>query len=255
MAKLFFQVYGDPKLPKLVILHGLLGSHRNWLTFAKQICNRYQVYLLDLRNHGSSEFSNTMTYEEMSGDIEKFAQIENLKTFDLMGHSMGGKVAMRFASDHPHFVNRLLIIDIAPKIYEPHYYKMIQFLNGLNLSDFNHRKQLEDSISEIVEDWAFRQFLMTNIKRNNKSEFYWSINLPVVLSHMDSISENPLEFGEIYKGSTFFIIGSNSEFVKSSDHKQIHLFYPFAKILSIQGGHNLHIENKTGLMELLDELH
>ena len=246
-----YQSMGDPRFPNLIILHGLMGSSRNWLSLAKQLEAYYNIFLIDLRNHGASPHFDSMTYKEMADDIHHICQIESLQEIQLMGHSMGGKVAMQFSIDYPELLDRLIVLDIAPKQYKPHYYETLQFINGVDISEFNNRKSLEESLEEAIPDWAFRQFILSNVKRDNSKGFYWSVNLPVIIQELDQIASSPLQINDSFDGETVFIGGDQSDFILPEDHKKIRKHFPKSEILSIESGHNIHIDNSSALLDLL----
>ena len=126
--KLNYKKIGEGRA--LVILHGLFGSLDNWQTLGKKFVEQYAVYLLDLRNHGHSPHSDDWTYDLMCDDLMEFLNDNNLDKIYLLGHSLGGKVAMQFALKYPERVDKLIVADIAPKYYPPHHEQVLAAMNA-----------------------------------------------------------------------------------------------------------------------------
>jgi pimeloyl-ACP methyl ester carboxylesterase len=251
MARLSFQHFQNDERPDLIILHGLLGSSRNWGLIGKQLANYFNVFALDLRNHGNSPHCESMSYGEMSSDLYEFMQDHGIQNATVLGHSMGGKVAMRFAMENTGWIDSLIVLDIAPKKYEHHYYELLQEMQHIHLDSFTDRKSLESTFEKIVPDWAFRQFLMTNIKRDSNKKFQWVINLPVIIESLPHISGMPFEEGSEYEGESVFIKGTRSDFITESDINCIQKYFKNAEIQNVEAGHNVHIDNKDDLISLL----
>jgi pimeloyl-ACP methyl ester carboxylesterase len=253
--KLFYRKYGTG--PKLIILHGLYGSSDNWIGIARKLENHYTVLLPDLRNHGASPHSPTHTYAEMVDDIQQFYLDTNTENAFLIGHSMGGKVAMQFAAEYPEKVNRLMIVDIAPKNYlignksykHIRQHEMIlELLENPDLSRFHSRKELDDYFSLRIKEETVRHFLLKNIHRTNTGHFEWKMNAGILRDSFRSmVGEVNMEWFEermpITAYPVTFVRGLKSEYVTDSDWNEIRKIYPEANIVDISdAGHWLHSE-------------
>ncbi|MCX6222924.1 MAG: alpha/beta fold hydrolase [Bacteroidia bacterium] len=264
--KLHYRQYGSG--PALIILHGLYGSSDNWINIAKQLQEHYTVLLPDLRNHGASPHTPTHTYEEMANDLLQFYEETNTEDAYLIGHSMGGKVAMRFAAEHPEKVNRLMIIDIAPKNYLTgdrsfkhirQHELILQLLDNPDLSKYQSRKELDDYFGSKIKEESLRMFLLKNIHRSHAGIFEWKINAEVLRDTFHSIvSEMDLSWFEermpITAYPVTFVRGLNSEYVSDDDCKVIRKIYPEAKLVNFEGaGHWLHAEQPSKLVATILE--
>jgi pimeloyl-ACP methyl ester carboxylesterase len=263
---LHYRQYGSG--PKLVILHGLYGSSDNWITIARHLQEHFMVLLPDLRNHGASPHSQSHTYEEMVSDLCEFFEETDTSEAYLIGHSMGGKVAMRFAADYPEKVNRLMVVDIAPKNYlvagstfkHIRQHEMIlELLQSPDLYQFQSRKELDEFFSSRIKEESVRLFLLKNIHRNHSGVFEWKINAPVLRDSFRSIVSETDQawFTERLPITAYpvtFVRGLNSEYVSDPDWKEIRKIYPEARLVDFPGaGHWLHAEQPSKLIETILE--
>lgn len=254
-VQLYYESLGKSGNPPLVILHGLLGSSRNWLNVGKMLSELFDVYLLDLRNHGNSPHTNTMDYNEMVDDLLIWVNEHNINNFYLLGHSLGGKVAMTFACRYPERLKALIIEDIVPKEYALRYSKEFQAMNDLHLETIKNRSDADKSMELTIPDWAWRQFLLTNLKHTPDKNFHWQINLPIITASLLEIMKNPLKSDDLYNGTTLFLRGENSDFIDNEDYPKIYRHFPNATIINFtHTGHNIHVENTAGLIEALKKL-
>jgi len=242
--------------PPLIILHGLLGAMDNWRSQAKHLSTSQTVITVDLRNHGDSPHVKGMSYREMADDIIALTKHENIASFDLLGHSMGGKVAMHLALAHSKRVNRLIVVDIAPKAYPLWHQKILQVLINTPLQTLQTRQEINDFLSEWIADRTERAFMLKNLKRTNKvssqkkqnlqqaphQNYQWRCNIP-------EISKNYLKIAgfskttQQYSKQTLFIKGENSSYIEESDSTLINTLFPNATIVSIKNsGHLPHFE-------------
>lgn len=240
---------GAGKAP-LVLLHGLLGSGRNWQTAGAGLAEAAggrNVWALDLRNHGKSPWHDVMTYDAMVADVLAWLDARGLGAVDLMGHSMGGKVAMALACRHPERVRRLVVVDIAPKDYLSHGHRAeFAAMNELRLAELQSRGEAELKMEGRVPDWAMRKFLTTNLERGEDGAWRWSVNLPVLTAALPALEENPLHEGEWFAGPTRVIRGGKSRYVKDEDVARLTEFFPAARIENIAAaGHNPHMETRV----------
>lgn len=142
-----------------MILHGFLGMGDNWKTLGNKFADAgFQVHLLDLRNHGRSPHSREMNYELMANDINEYCNGNHLKNIFLLGHSMGGKVAMQTAATFPDLVEKLIIVDISPKYYAPHHQQILEGLSLLNKTLLSSRAEAEELLGQFIKDEGTRLF-------------------------------------------------------------------------------------------------
>ena len=138
--------------PALVILHGLLGSSRNWTTIGRALQDRYDVHAVDLRNHGGSPHEEAMRWSEMLGDLQAYLDLHGLTNVTLMGHSLGGKVAMRYACLNPEVIEKLIIVDIAAKAYPPYHDNEFRAMKRIATGELASRKEAEELLEPMVPD-------------------------------------------------------------------------------------------------------
>lgn len=241
---LFGRDLGGPGLPPLVILHGMLGSSRNWQTVGRDLAAHRHVFALDLRNHGQSPHAEPMDYGAMAGDVAAWLDGSGTGPVELVGHSMGGKVAMLLACREPSRVTRLVVVDIAPKAYAwPAHRGEFAAMGELNLGDLTSRAEAEMRMEGRVPDWAMRKFLATNLQRDDSGVWSWLVNLPLLARSLPNLESNPLGDDDRFMGSALFIVGAKSGYVREPDHAAILRHFPQARIVALAGsGHNPHID-------------
>ncbi len=246
-VQLAFEEYGDLKNKPLILLHGFFASSRNWRQMAKQLAKIYHVYVLDMRNHGLSPHAAEMDYPLMAEDLKCFMDSHQLQKANILGHSMGGKVAMWFALNHPERVHKLLVADISPVSYHHSFDKTINALMQLPLDQISNRKQADDFLQPFIPELAYRQFLLQNIQLKN-GQYSWRIDLEVFYRTADKIIAFPkLESIKPYLGEVLFLMGENSTYL---DEPAIKTSFPEAKISIIKGAnHWLHIDKPAEFLE------
>ncbi|MEO9894008.1 alpha/beta fold hydrolase [Aurantibacter sp.] len=228
----------------LLILHGFLGMSDNWKTLGNKYAEKgFQVHLIDQRNHGKSFWSDEFNYELLASDIVAYLHHHQKEKCSIIGHSMGGKTAMQFASSYPNYLEKIIIADIAPKYYPPHHQNIIDALNMLNLSEIDSRSGAESELEKHISEFGIRQFLLKNLYWINKGELGWRFNLSVLSEKMEEIGEN-IASSSIFEGQTLFLKGDRSEYVIAADEGNIKNHFPNAQIETIDNaGHWLHAEN------------
>jgi esterase len=264
--QLFYRVEGSGT--PLVIIHGLYGSSDNWLTVAKKLSTVYQVFLIDQRNHGRSPNSEEHSYEAMKNDLAEFFDQQKIEKAIVLGHSMGGKTAMCFAADYPERIEKLIVVDIAPKDYfllndESQYYlhnNILRAMLEIDFSKIDSRKQVENYLNERIDSFQIVQFLLKNVHRNKESHrFEWRINVQVLYDNLDEIIKgvNARWFDDrlpIYNYPVLFVKGTNSNYILIEDFASIRRIYPESKIVEIpDAGHWLHAEQPQLFMETIWE--
>ena len=249
--KLNFDQYGDDaSKDPLIIIHGLYGSAANFRGLAKIYSADFNVYCLDLRNHGNSPHSDDITYSLMAADVVEFMDDQGLDHAHILGHSMGGKTAMQLALNHPERIDKLVLGDIAPVLYPHHHEKIFEGLVALPLDQISSRGEADKFLADYVNEAGVRAFLLTNLKRNDDGGFEWRINLSALIKEYDHIAAAPE--GHSYDGETLFVRGANSDYVADEYVPETMEIFPNAKIETIDScGHWLHSEKPKEFSEIL----
>jgi pimeloyl-ACP methyl ester carboxylesterase len=251
--QLFHRDLGGAGRPPLVILHGILGSSRNWQTAGVDLAARYHVCALDLRNHGASPHAEPMTYEAMMADVVEWLEAQGTGPATVLGHSLGGKVAMLLACRQPERVARLVVEDIAPVDYSATRHRAeFDAMNALDLAGLRSRAEAERSLEARVPDWGLRKFLTTNLDRGQDGRWRWTINLPVLSRALAELAKNPLQPSDRFAGPAAFIVGGKSAYVRAEDWPGIVRHFPAAtrEILPL-AGHNPHMETRQAFVGLV----
>jgi len=239
---LYSKIEGEGK--PLLILHGYLGMSDNWKTLAGQFVSEgFQTHALDLRNHGRSLHSDEFTYDLMVQDILDYCQENNLEKISILGHSMGGKLAMFFATKYSEKVDKLIVADIAPKYYRPHHQDIMAGLNAIDFSKKPDRSEVDELISQHVSDFGTRQFLMKSLYWVEPGQLGFRFNLPVFNEKIDNIGQ-VLPEDAVFEKPTLFLRGEKSNYIKDEDFDLIKKHFPNSEIKTIaNSGHWLHAEN------------
>ena len=244
--------FENPSAPPLVILHGLLGSSRNWTTIGRALAENFDVHALDLRNHGQSPHADSMSWENLSADVATYLDAHALQNATLMGHSLGGKIAMRQACDAPDRIARLAVVDIAAKRYPPYHLPEFEAMRRVPVDRIDSRKEAEAILGGTIGDWAMRQFLMTNLVRNDAGGFRWQINLAALDAALPRMAGNSLEAGMQYAGPSLLIAGGRSQFLAPGDAEAMKTYLPRLEVHTLpEAGHNVHIDDRSGFLEAL----
>lgn len=231
---------GDP----FVILHGLFGASGNWHTLARSVfCRYYTVYTLDLRNHGRSPHADAIDYPHMAADLRRFLDDHGLDNVHLMGHSMGGKAAMELALSAPERVDKLIVVDIAPKAYPPYHTDILEALMDVDLSKMNSRVDVDHALADRIPDPAVRRFLLKNLSYNSDKKSYgWDLNLEAINGNYGALNDG-ISNGRKYEGPTLFLRGGDSGYVKEEDKDAIRELFPAAEFETIENaGHWVHAD-------------
>lgn len=252
VVNLFHTDLGGAGNPPLILLHGLLGSSRNWLTTGRDLARHWHVQALDARNHGKSAPDPVMTYEAMAGDVADWMQGQGLAKATLMGHSMGGKTAMLLACRRSELVERLIVVDIAPKDYAWAAHRAeFAAMNELDLGSLNSRTEAELRFEGRVPNLGMRKFLTTNLERDEAGAWRWIVNLPVLTQALPVLERDSLAPADRYSGPTLFIAGGKSAYVQAPDQAAIRAHFPTARIEVIpEAGHNPHMETREQFVKL-----
>lgn len=226
----------------LLILHGFLGMSDNWKTLGNQYAEDFEVHLIDQRNHGRSFHSDIFSYDLMVNDLRNYINFHELKNVHIIGHSMGGKVAMQFALTHPNILDKIVIADIAPKEYPPHHQYILKALSEVDFTIQKSRKEIEKTLSYYIPETEVIQFLMKNIYRKEKTELAYRFNLNVLRNNYNEVISS-FNTDEIFTKPTLFLKGSNSNYITSDDIITINRNFSNVAIEEIKdSGHWLHAE-------------
>lgn len=238
--KLAFETYGEGAKPPLIILHGFFASSRNWRQIAKKLANYYYIYVLDLRNHGLSPHCPDMDYPTMAADLNLFMDEQSLQTANIMGHSMGGKVAMWFALNNPQKIQKLIVADISPVSYQHSFDKTIQALKSLPLDTISNRKQADVYLATDISELSYRQFLLQNLHLKD-GHYCWRVDLDIFNQTADNIIAFPsIDLTSPFVDEVLFIMGGNSTYLNVH---AIDSFFPNAEIAILeQANHWLHVD-------------
>ena len=236
---LHYRVLG--KGAPMVILHGLFGSSDNWQSQAKKLAEFYTVYLVDLRNHGHSFWSPAHTYALMAEDVHNLIEELNLKNIILIGHSMGAKVAMTLAQQHPNLLDKLILVDMGVKEYPMHHQHILAGIHGLNLDAYKSRGEAEIDLEKHLENQGVRQFLLKNLYWKSKGELAWRMNVSVLEKNMcEILSAIPKQ---VVLTTTLFIRGELSNYILDEDIPEMENVFPDSEFETILGaGHWVHAE-------------
>ncbi len=239
---LFSRVIGEGE--PLIILHGLFGMGDNWQTLGKKWAEQgYAVHIIDQRNHGQTENTEDFSYQLMSDDLLAYLDQHGLDKVSILGHSMGGKVAMLFATQHPERVNKLMIVDIAPKGYPVHHNEIIAGLKTLDFSILTSRREADAELAKSLPNMAIRQFLLKSLYWVEKGQLGLRFNLDSISKHIEMVGEALLPEAT-FDGPTTFIRGANSGYIVDGDMDLIRHHFPAAQLVTAPGaGHWVHAEN------------
>ena len=249
--ELAFEELGSPHDEPLIILHGFFASSRNWRQVAEKLAAKFHVYVLDMRNHGVSPNHPLMDYPSMAADLLLFMENRGLTTASLLGHSMGGKVAMWFALNHPERMDKLIVVDIAPVSYKHCFNNLIQALKSLPLHEISNRKQAEMLLASAIPELGYRQFLLQNLILK-EGAYCWRVDLDIFYRMAPNIIAFPsVEQIAPFTGKTLFLAGADSGYVKTDD---VSTMFPDATLNVIaNAGHWLHVQQPGVFIERVEQ--
>ena len=251
--ELNYRQYSENGAPVLV-LHGLFGSLSNWGWHCKQLAQQYAVYGVDLRNHGDSPHSDQLDYQVMADDVRELIVRLELKSCCIVGHSMGGKVAMQLALGFPDLVEKLVIVDIAPVSYPENadrHRSVLVGMDAVKLNEIKSRAEAEVTLRDYIPQEATRKFLLTNLVRNKEGSFEWRLDKDSIRKNYANLRAELIATMSFLK-PVLFIKGSLSPYIKPEHEAQIKELFPAASVkLLMDAGHWLHAEKPQALQKIL----
>lgn len=229
----------------LVIFHGLFGQLDNWNTLGRVFGEHFTTHLVDLRNHGRSFHSTDSSFDAMVQDIVVYMEAHNLSKIHLLGHSLGGRVAIEFAMKHSDKLDHLIIADMAPKAYPPHHNAILKALHSVDFSQVEKRSDVDDVLKQYIPEVGVRQFLLKNVYHLDEGGYGFRFNLDVLSENYTNLVGTNLTPGQFH-GPTLLLGGEKSDYILPEDEMIIKQRFPQAKIEQIKNaGHWLHAENPT----------
>lgn len=242
---LFYRRYGIEGNQPLIILHGLFGISDNWVTFGRRIADEgFDVIIPDQRNHGHSPHSDNFNYLALTDDLFDLIEKLNLKNIMVIGHSMGGKVAMRFTLENQQMVSKLLVVDISLKAYgdRPHHRNIIESMQAIDFETVTSRSEVEEILAHRVDSIRIRQFLMKNLYWKDKNTLDWRINLDGIARNLSEMFD-AIETNILFSKPTLFIRGGLSDYILPEDYPKIRANFLRAEIITIEdASHWVHAE-------------
>jgi esterase len=247
--ELAYDALGETGAP-VVVLHGLLGSARNWTGIARQLADARRVFALDLRNHGRSPWADTMSFEEMAGDVAAFIERHELRPADVIGHSLGGKVAMRLVLTRAALVERLVVVDVAPVAYPHTFGPFVEAMQQVDLAAVRQRSDADRQLGRTISDAVVRNFLLQNLVKTDAG-YAWRVNLQALAANMPELLGFPAPGDDaVYLGPTLFVAGGRSGYVKAEHRPLIERLFPHAEHAVIAGaGHWVHAEQPAEFLD------
>ncbi len=246
--QLHYQIQGQGQL--LILLHGLFGSSDNWGVVAKHFSQHYQVISVDLRNHGKSPHSAMQTYPQMAEDILTLCDTLGLAQIHLLGHSLGGKVAMQFATQNQHRMGKLIVVDMAMRAYADAHTYLIDSMLALDLNQLKTRAQADEALSQHIPSTMVRHFLLMNLIKQEE-QLKWRINLPALKTNYPALQTAVCEDAQ-YHAPCLFIRGKRSDYVQANDIAQISRHFVSAHFDSLPTEHWVHAEQPQMFIQVVE---
>ena len=249
--KLFFREFGNGQ--PAIILHGLFGQSDNWVSVGRRIADQFHVYIPDQRNHGQSPHTSIQSFPAMADDLAEFLEDHAIENPILIGHSMGGKVAMTYALENPGNVHKLVIIDISPRKYPERiaHTEVISQMLSIDIESITTRTEVDKILRTHITDTRTRMFIMKNLYYKLHGKLAWRLNLEAINQSMDYLFD-AIKSESQYLGPTLFIRGGKSDYVPDADILLIKSLFPQAIIKTISGAsHWVHADTPEELCFLL----
>ncbi len=243
--KLFFRRYGEVGNQPLIILHGIFGNSDNWVSYGKRIADEgFDVIIPDQRNHGLSPHSDVFNYLAMTDDLVELIESENIHQPIILGHSMGGKVAMLFTLEYPELVKKLVVVDISLKAYgvRSQHLRFIEAMQSVDFTIYKSRQAIDDFLKQQIKEMRIRQFLMKNLHWREKDNLEWRLNLEGIGNNLDQMFD-AIDTSVVFDNPALFIRGGASDYILAEDYPDIRTNFPQAEIITIEAAsHWVHAE-------------
>jgi esterase len=237
----------------VILIHGLFGSLENLNSIAKPLSEQYKVTNIDLRNHGRSFHSNEMDYNVMAKDVCNLMDHLGIKQAHVIGHSMGGKVAMQIALTHEERVNKLIVLDIAPVNYPARHTEILQALKLVQHADISDRAQADTLMQPFISELGVRQFLLKSLAKNQNKQFEWRFNLNILEKKYSTITANVNENNSCLC-DTLFIKGNDSDYILPEHKDAITALFKNTHVKIIHGaGHWLHAQKPYAVNKVIND--
>ncbi|MGV6825971.1 MAG: alpha/beta fold hydrolase [bacterium] len=252
---LHFREYGnrDAGTPVL-LLHGLFGSGINWHRVARELEDEHYLVVPDLRNHGRSPHHTDCRFEVMSDDVLTLMDALEIDAAKIIGHSMGGKVAMWLALHQPQHCVSLVVADMAPRAYPDRFSPLIKMLQSLPLVSLRDRAEADKILQAQGLDKPVRDYLLQNLVRES-GEFTWRINLSALANAIDDVMGFPIVEGVRFDGPAMFVYGGASPYVGEKEKSLIHDYFPAAELHRLAGvGHWVYAEDPAGFLSAVRKM-
>jgi pimeloyl-ACP methyl ester carboxylesterase len=252
--ELHYKAYGEPSSKSIIILHGLFGLGDNWVSIARKLSSQYYVVVPDHRNHGLSPHTNDFSLSLMASDVKMLMESLGLSKPVVLGHSMGGKVAMHFALEYPDLISGLIVADISTKesYVRPEHQQIIDQFSELPLDSFSSLQEIQNHLITHLPSPKLAFMVLKNIKRKGDT-FLWKLNVQGILNNISSIMQS-IESDESYMNAVSFIKGGDSDYILEEDVAELQKNFPFAEVKTIKkASHWLHADNPEAFLMYVNE--
>ena len=251
----------------MIILHGLYGSSDNWYSIGKALSSRFEVYLIDQRNHGNSPHTREHSYIDLRNDLHRFMETHGIVKAVILGHSMGGKAAIYFSVAWPEKVQSLIVVDISPASYKSltqsapqsvDHMNIITSMLGVDFSQVKDREDVDRMLSETLHSDRIRQFLLKNVRRNAEGSYQWRLNIQTLHDQLpqilDGLDHKPFLNGNGITGfPVLFIRAGKSGYIREEDISVIKTIFPMAELVTIPDtDHWVHVEKPELLVKTIE---
>jgi pimeloyl-ACP methyl ester carboxylesterase len=237
----------------LLVFHGLFGMLDNWGSFGKDLGEFLPVHLIDLRNHGRSFHSESMSHDDLADDIAHYMEHYGMEKAFVLGHSLGGKAVMQFAIKYPEKVEKLIVVDISPKAYPPHHQGIIKALETVDFNTVGSRGDVEAVLSQYIPEKSTIQFLAKNLYWDENKKLNWRFNLKTLSEKYNEFVSNAIKYG-VFDGDALFVAGEKSNYILPQDHFAIKQQFPKAEFVTIKNAaHWVQADNPVDFMTVVKE--